>query len=140
MAIPVNLQQMHTLATNAMLKAYTPYSNFKVGACILTPSGNLYAGCNIENASYPCGSCAENAAISAMIMAGEHQIKEILVIGGLNGKPNQQLTTPCGQCRQKINEFSKQDCIVHIANSTNILLTIPLNKLLTYAFGPNNLN
>ena len=88
-------------AREAMAKSYSPYSGFQVGAAVRGESGAVYAGCNVENAAYPQGWCAEATAIAAMVMAGERQIREVCVIG-----PGDALVTPCGGCRQKIREFA----------------------------------
>jgi cytidine deaminase len=132
-------KKMHTMAIEAMGKAYAPYSNFFVGACILSENNNLYTGANIENASYPQGWCAEASCISAMVMAGDKKIKEILVIGGLKNTPIIDLCTPCGGCRQKIREFADENCLIHIASENAILKTFTLAELLPYSFGPSNL-
>ena len=87
-------------ALEARKLAYAPYSEFKVGAAILTSKGNVYLGANVENVSYPCGTCAEAGAIAAMVCGGEYQISDIVVVA--NGK---NLITPCGACLQRIFEF-----------------------------------
>ncbi|WOD09232.1 cytidine deaminase [Marinomonas sp. GJ51-6] len=102
-------ETLFQLAKEAMSKAYVPYSDFTVRAAIRTASGNLYKGCNVENAAYPEGVCAEGGAISAMVLGGDTQIKDIYVIG-----KGDQLVTPCGGCRQKIREFSSTDTMIHI--------------------------
>ena len=83
-------------ARQAMARAHAPYSNYQVGAAILGDDGVIYAGCNVENAAYPEGWCAETSAIGAMVLGGARKIREIAVIGGGAG-----LTTPCGGCRQR---------------------------------------
>ena len=82
--------------------AHVPYSHFPVGAAVRTASGRVFVGCNVENASYPEGICAEAAAIGAMVAAGEHEIVEVLTIAD-----GERLTTPCGGCRQRIREFAR---------------------------------
>jgi cytidine deaminase len=116
-------------------KAYVPYSRFKVGAAIRTPSGRVYAGCNVENAAYPQGACAETGAISAMIAAGESRIAELVVIGD-----GDALCTPCGGCRQRIREFAAADTPIHIAGPEGIRKSFTLEALLPYSFGPDNLS
>ena len=91
-------------ATDVREKAYAPYSKFHVGAAIRTPSGAIYVGCNVENAAYPEGTCAEAGAIAAMCAAGEYEILEVAVIAGGN-RP----VPPCGGCRQKLSEFANGD-------------------------------
>lgn len=129
-----NKTKMWELAKEFQLKSYSPYSKFKVGACILSENGNFYGGCNIENAAYPQGWCAECSAISSMIMNGDKIIKEICIVGDGN-----ELCTPCGGCRQKIREFIDIDCFIHIASKEAMLQTFTLSALLPYSFGPNNL-
>ena len=131
---------MHTLddlfeaAKAAQAQAYARYSKFKVGAAIRAPSGRIYAGCNVENAAYPQGACAETSAISAMIMGGERQIAEILVIGDGEG-----LVTPCGGCRQRIREFAAGATKIHIAGPQGIRAQFTLDELLPHSFGPGHL-
>jgi cytidine deaminase len=122
-------------AAKAMLdKAYAPYSRFRVGAALRTPSGAVFAGCNVENAAYPQGACAETGAISSMVAAGERRIAEILVIGDGEG-----LCTPCGGCRQRIREFAAPDTPIHIAGPEGIRRRLTLGELLPHSFGPENL-
>ena len=116
-------------------RAYVPYSRFKVGAAIRTPDGRVFAGCNVENAAYPQGSCAETGAISAMVAAGERRIAEILVIGD-----GDNLVTPCGGCRQRIREFAMAETPVHIAGPDGVRRSFTLGDLLPFSFGPDNLN
>ncbi len=123
-----------TLASNAMSKAYVPYSEFKVGAVIETENGNVYSGCNVENAAYPEGTCAEAGAIAAMVLDGEHKIDNIYVMG--NGD---QLVTPCGGCRQKIREFSTPDTQIHICGPEGVRKSLTMEELLPFSFGPENL-
>lgn len=94
-------------ATDVREKAYAPYSKFHVGAAIRAVSGTIYVGCNVENAAYPEGTCAEAGAIAAMCAAGEYEISEVAVIAG-GDRP----VPPCGGCRQKLSEFSSGDVAV----------------------------
>jgi cytidine deaminase len=91
-------------------------------------------GCNVENAAYPQGCCAEASAISAMIGAGEHQIIEVLVVAD-----GERLASCCGGCRQRIREFAALDTPVHTCGPDGIRLTLTLDQLLPYSFGPENL-
>lgn len=129
------LEEMLKMAREAMDRAYAPYSKFHVGAVIKAGSGKLYAGCNVENASYPAGSCAEQGAISAMVLGGDTKILEIVVMG--NGE---NLVSPCGSCRQRIREFSTPDTVVHICDRNGVRQSIALTELLPVSFGPENLN
>jgi cytidine deaminase len=129
-----NKSYMLELAIKAQQNAYAPYSKFKVGVCILSENNQYFSGCNIENASYPQGWCAEPSAISAMIMGSEKNIKEILVIGS-----GDLLCSPCGGCRQKIREFANENTIVHMAIKDKIVQSVKLHDLLPLSFGPENL-
>lgn len=121
-------------AVNIRKKAYTPYSNFKVGASILSDVG-IHSGCNIENASYGCTSCAEASAISDMIKAGGTHINMVCVSGEADNP-----VTPCGMCRQRIREFSDENTKIIIVDSkSNILMTTTLDTLLPNSFGPEYL-
>ncbi|MFP6771935.1 MAG: cytidine deaminase [Alphaproteobacteria bacterium] len=122
-------------ARAAREKAHAPYSNFKVGAAVRGASGRVYGGCNVENAAYPEGLCAEASAIAAMVMAGESKIVEVLVLG-ISNEP----VTPCGGCRQKIREFAAPDAPIHIAGAEGVQMTLTLEALLPQSFGPDNLS
>ena len=98
------------------------------------PAGRIYAGCNVENASYPAGTCAEAGAIAAMIAGGERRITEALVIGD-----GEALVTPCGICRQRLREFAAPDTPVHIAGPAGPRATFTVAELLPSSFGPDNL-
>ena len=122
-------------AKSARLKAYAPYSKFLVGAAVRDERGQIHGGCNIENAAYPQGWCAETSAIAAMIMTGGKAIAEMAVIGS-----GDLLCTPCGGCRQKIREFAKGDVNIHICGEDGrVKQTFTLDELLPASFGPENL-
>jgi len=113
--------------------AYAPYSNYLVGAALLTTSGKIYEGVNVENAAYPTTMCAERVAIFKAVSEGERDFEAIAVVTRNGG-------TPCGSCRQVLAEFG-QDTIVLIANDTGQLLhEIRIKDLLPSAFGPNDLS
>ena len=122
-------QQLLDFAYKAMEKAYAPYSNLKVGAAILSAENNIYSACNVENISYPCGTCAEAGAIAAMITAGEYKISKILIIS--NGKST---IKPCGACLQRINEFSDQSTEIIISTADKKLISYKLSDLLPTPF------
>lgn len=128
------LGQLFAAAKAAQANAYAPYSRFKVGAALRTPSGAIFSGCNVENASYPQGSCAEAGAIAAMALAGERRIAEILVIGD-----GDALCTPCGGCRQRIREFADPSTLIHIAGPEGARAKFTLGELLPESFGPDHL-
>ncbi len=127
-------EEMVAAARQAMERAYAPYSRFQVGAVVRGEGGTLYAGCNVENAAYPQGWCAEASAIAAMVMAGERRIVEAAVMGR-----GAELTTPCGGCRQKLREFAGDDLPIHICGPAGLRRTVTLGELLPLAFGPENL-
>jgi cytidine deaminase len=131
----VTLDELFAAAKSAQAKAYVPYSQFKVGAAIATPEGDVFAGCNVENAAYPVGACAEAGAISAMIAGGRHRIEAILVIGD-----GENLVTPCGGCRQRIREFATPDTPIVIAGPEGPRAHFTLAALLPHSFGPENLS
>lgn len=114
--------------------AYVPYSNFKVGAAILTGSGKIYNGCNIENASYGATNCAERTAIFKAVSEGEKEIKAIAVVGSL-----EEYTFPCGICRQVISEFAKEDTPIIIAKNENDFNVYRLDEILPGAFTKKDL-
>lgn len=128
------LDRLFEAALRAQANAYAPYSRFTVGAAIVDEAGSLHAGCNVENAAYPVGACAEAGAISAMLLSGGRRIREILVVG--NGP---ELVTPCGACRQRIREFGDTATQIHIAGPEGLRRTFTLEELLPFAFGPENL-
>ena len=119
-----------SLATKAQKNAHAPYSNFYVGAAIIDENAQFHASCNVENAAYPLGQCAEAGAISAMIASGSTQIKQILI-----ASPNDDFCPPCGGCRQKIAEFADAQTEVHLATKDGQVKTIKFADLLPLAFG-----
>nr|WP_265588836.1 cytidine deaminase [Kordiimonas pumila] len=124
-------------ACKAQLNAYTPYSSHPVGAALCTADGAIYAGCNVENAAYPLGMCAEAAAISAMVAGGGRTVEHIIIVG-----PGSHTCTPCGGCRQKIREFTstKGTTITVCDSKGEVLMSTTLDTLLPYSFGPENLS
>ncbi len=114
--------------------AYVPYSNFKVGAAVLTEDGSIYIGCNIENASYGGTNCAERTAIFKAVSEGHKEIKAIAVVGSEN-----EYTYPCGICRQVITEFAKGDTKVIIAKNENEYIVKTLDEILPGAFTKKDL-
>lgn len=114
--------------------AYAPYSKFQVGAAILGVDGNIYMGCNVENAAYPEGQCAEASAISAMVAGGCLEIAQICIVKKGGGK-----VAPCGGCRQKINEFASADVPIFVQGKGGDLQSYTLGELLPIAFGKSDL-
>lgn len=127
-------QELFDAARAAQQQAYAPYSRYLVGAAVRGRSGRVYAGCNIENAAYPQGWCAEASAIAHMITAGEREIVEVLTVcdGDLVG-------TCCGGCRQKIREFAALDVPVYACGPDGVRATFTLGDLLPHSFGPEHL-
>jgi cytidine deaminase len=125
------------LARQARANAHAPYSRFHVGAAVEGESGRLFAGCNVENAAYPQGQCAEASAIGAMVTAGDRRIRQIVVMGGEPGDGT--LCTPCGGCRQRLREFAGPDTPVHVCGPEGLRRTFTLGELLPHSFGPDNL-
>ena len=128
------LRDMIDMAGRARKWAYAPYSGFAVGACLRTDTGKCYAGCNVENAAYPEGQCAEAAAIGAMVTGGDRRIVEVVVMGG-----GDEPCMPCGGCRQKLSEFAGPDTPVHICGPEGVRRTVTLGELMPFGFGPASL-
>ena len=118
----------------AMSKAYVPYSNYPVGALIVTDNGNTYSGCNVENASFPLGNCAEASAIASMVIGGEKKIKTVYVM-----TKNDEGGIPCGGCRQRIREFSDENTQIMMCSPDGVQQRINLSELLPNSFGPEHL-
>jgi cytidine deaminase len=134
-SVDAALAKLFAAAKAAQANAYAPYSRFKVGAALRSESGAVHSGCNVENAAYPQGACAETGAISAMALAGDRRIVEILVIGD-----GEALCTPCGGCRQRIREFAAPATPIHIAGPEGVRASFTLAELLPESFGPEHLS
>lgn len=133
--IDADLTALFEAASAAKACAYAPYSNFPVGAALRDEHGRLHTGCNVENAAYPVGTCAEVGAIAAMVAAGGRAIATILITGD-----GPILVTPCGACRQRIREFAEPETPIHIAGPEGVRQSFTLEALLPESFGPANLN
>lgn len=118
-------------AEKVRARAHAPYSGFSVGAAILADDGNIYAGCNVENAAYPVGNCAEPSAIAAMLAGGGKRIEKIFVTG-----PGAVPVTPCGGCRQRIREFAGPRTPIICLGVEGEPLFTTLEELLPHSFGP----
>jgi cytidine deaminase len=115
--------------------AHAPYSRFAVGAAVRDEQGRVFGGCNVENAAYPQGWCAEASAIAALVAAGGKAITEVAVVGG-----GDRLVTPCGGCRQKLREFASDEVGIHCcAEDGRLIRTFTLAELLPFSFGPESL-
>lgn len=130
----MEIDELFQQAKAVRARAYAPYSRFQVGAALRSMSGAVFSGCNVENAAYPLGLCAEASAIAAMVAAGETNIAEILILG-----PGPERIAPCGACRQRIAEFGRGDALVHLANQEGDVETSSLADLLPRAFGAASL-
>jgi len=128
------LQRLLKAAQDARAHSHSPYSRYAVGAAVLDEHGAIHAGCNIENAAYPQGWCAEATALGAMVMAGGLRAKAVLVTG-----PGPDVITPCGGCRQKLREFGDDALIVIAADPRGIQQSWTLGQLLPASFGPDHL-
>lgn len=121
-------------ARAAQRAAHSPYSSYPVGAALRTVSGAVFAGCNVENASYPEGTCAEAGAIAAMVLAGERAITEVVVVtdGDVPG-------SPCGGCRQRLREFATPETVIHAVAGGGATTRATIGDLLPDSFGPERL-
>lgn len=126
-------ESLEQAARGAASRAYAPYSKFSVGAAVLAGSGEIFTGCNVENASYGLCNCAERTAIFSAIAAGETNVRCVAVY-----TPTPRPTPPCGACRQVINEFGPTAVVISICDSAE-RIEITLDALLPNAFGPQNL-
>ncbi len=128
-------------AIDARSFSYSPYSNFKVGAALLTKSGKVFKGCNIENAAYTPTVCAERTAVFKAVSEGEKDFEAIAIIGGYDGVElsTSEPSGPCGVCRQVLLEFS-EDLTIISANSLDHYYITSLDALVPMPFGPKNLS
>ena len=122
-------------ARAARVRAYAPYSRFHVGAALLDDQGRIHAGCNVENAAYPQGQCAEATAIGHLVMAGGARILAAVVVGVADAP-----VTPCGGCRQRLREFAADDCPIWVADLDVVRARFTLGELLPASFGPSHLS
>ncbi|MEA3184921.1 MAG: cytidine deaminase [Ilumatobacteraceae bacterium] len=129
-----DVDELLVAAKAVQANAHAPYSHFPVGAAVRTASGRVFAGCNVENAAYPQGSCAEAGAISAMVAAGEREIVAVLTVCD-----GEAIGTCCGGCRQRLREFAKGDTPIYAAGPDGVRATFTLDGLLPNSFGPDHL-
>lgn len=130
-------RELVNIAIDAMMKAYTPYSGFKVGAALLTEDGKVYIGCNIENAAYSPTVCAERVAFFSAVRDGERKFTKIAVVGGMGGKLS-SFTYPCGVCRQVMREFCDDDFVLVVSDGKDIK-EHTLTDILPCSFSPKDL-
>jgi len=133
MPTPAQLRKLKAAAKTAAARAYAPYSRFHVGAAVLTGTGKIYAGCNVENASYGLCNCAERTAIFSAVAAKERRLQCVVVY-----TPTPTATAPCGACRQVIYEFGPDARVVSFCAGSGTIDTT-ITALLPAAFGPANL-
>jgi len=126
--------ELFAAARVVQANAHVPYSGFPVGAALRTSSGEVFVGCNVENAAYPEGVCAEASAISAMVAAGERGIAALVTVCD-----GDTLGTCCGGCRQKIREFATDETLIHNAGPDGVRKTFTMTELLPDSFGPEHL-
>jgi cytidine deaminase len=131
----MDIKELIRNAIKAREKAYVPYSNFKVGAAILTEDDKIYSGCNIENASFGATNCAERTAIFKAVSEGHNKIKAIAIVGD-----TRTYTYPCGICRQVISEFADAESTVILAKNENDYITKTLEEVLPGAFTKKDLD
>ena len=133
-------QTLLELAHQARTYAYAPYSHFQVGAALLAKSGNVYTGCNIENAAYTPSNCAERTAFFKAISEGEQEFTAIAIVGGPEGKQLDEICPPCGVCRQVMMEFCDPELFeIILEDKEKGMRTFLLKEILPYGFGPDNL-
>ncbi|MFO1336680.1 MAG: cytidine deaminase [Burkholderiaceae bacterium] len=121
-------------ARGAREQAYAPYSRYRVGAALLDEQGRVHAGCNVENAAYPEGVCAEAGAVSALVLSGGRRVVAAVVVG-----EGAEAVTPCGGCRQKLREFADGGLVVRSADAQGWRGEHTLAQLLPASFGPDHL-
>ncbi len=125
----MSVDPLFSAAKDAMDRAYAPYSRFPVGAALKTETGAIHAGCNIENASFPEGWCAETSALSHMVMAGGGKVKEIAVVA-----EKMPRIMPCGGCRQRLSEFVAEDAVLHLCDLDGVVETVPFSAVFPLGF------
>ena len=131
----INCDLLVKKAYEGRANAYTPYSNFKVGAAVLTEDDTIYTGCNIENASYGATNCAERTAFFKAVSEGEREFTAIAIAGGISGEAPVEYAYPCGICRQGMQEFCRDDFVIYVVNSEQDYQRYTLKELLPFGFG-----
>ena len=127
------------LAIEAREHSYSPYSNFAVGAALLTKSGKIYQGCNIENVSFTPTICAERTAFFKAVFDGERDFEAIAIVGGPADKPVSDLCAPCGVCRQVMREFCSDDFKIYLSKGDGTYMEASLIEMLPFGFSERDL-
>ena len=133
----MNREKLIETAFAAMSYAYAPYSGYKVGAALLSRSGRVFSGCNVENAAYGPTNCAERTAFFKAVSEGEREFSAIAVVGGKDGNVK-DLFVPCGVCRQVMAEFCDGDFEIIVAKSPEEYSVFTLSEMLPMGFSPKN--
>lgn len=131
--------QLLQAAKEARENAYTPYSNFRVGAALLTGDGHVFRGANIENSSFGATICAERSAFASAVSSGAHSFAAIAIVGAPSGKEPDMPCPPCGICRQFMTEFCGPDFPIYLADGNGGVKTYTLDNLLAQAFRSDKL-
>lgn len=136
----INYEKLAELTLEARTKAYAPYSHFCVGAALLTESGTIYQGCNVENAAYTPSNCAERTAVFKAVSEGERSFRAIAIAGGQTDAEELNYVSPCGVCRQVLMEFcDAENFEVILVKSPTEYRVFSLKELFPMGFGPENL-
>jgi cytidine deaminase len=131
---PQQIARLLEAARAVQSRAHAPYSRFLVGAAVLDDQDRVHAGCNVENAAFPLGICAETVAIGTMVAEGAKRVRAMLVLGD-----GRDLVPPCGGCRQRLREFADPDTPILVADRNGVRARFTLGELLPHSFGPENL-
>jgi len=134
----VNYRELATAALEARKLSYSPYSNFRVGAALLTKSGKIFTGCNVESAAFSPTNCAERTALFKAVSEGEREFCAIAVAGAPEGG-EAQYCYPCGVCRQMLAEFFSADCEVIVVRNEEDYKLYMFEELFPHGFGPGDL-
>jgi cytidine deaminase len=131
-------KELIRMALAAREKAYVPYSDFMVGAALRAKDGRIFTGCNVENAAFTPTSCAERTALFKAVAEGVTEFTDIAVVGSRRGEVNEQITSPCGVCRQALFEFGGPELNVIMAKTPEDFIERSMDELLPFGFGPSN--
>ncbi len=131
--------ELVNLAIEAREHSYCPYSNFAVGAALLTKDGKVYQGANIENVAFGPTNCAERTAFFTAVYEGEREFEAIAVVGGRAGEPVKELCAPCGVCRQVMREFCEDDFKIYLSKGDGTYFETNLINMLALSFSKSNI-